>query len=323
MEIITNDTSQNVTLEISHSQSLQLKNEATWFSLKSVTLEQAIVLWIETFQEPTKKNYKSAMMQLLHMGLIDPFQNLQRFSLVNHEDVLDQIKLINNWSESTRQARAAAYISLTNFLHRRTQGLIRRAIASRNGSSKTFYRVREKVATPAMNQSQWLCFLSQLEKINYRDSLIAKVILHGGKRLEEVLSVHNSQIDIENNSIKFIQSKTKGCHKEVFVSYPENFMRELLEYLGERTGFLFITRNGNRLSHMQVQRTYRKAGKKAKIPFKVTPHVLRATFVTHLKSQGFADSDIMKITGHASSEMVHAYDRSEQKNNISNKISFF
>lgn len=323
MEILTIDTPKNQEVEISHSQSIHLKNEAIWSSLKNVTLECAIGIWMETFQEPTKKNYKSAMAQLLCMRLINPIQNLQGFSLVNHEDVLDQIKLVDEWSESTRQARAVAYISLTRFLHRRTQGLIRRAIAPRDGVTKTFYKVREKVATPSMNQSQWLRFLNELEQINYRDFLIAKVMLHGGKRVEEVLSAKIAQIDFEKNLIKFIQSKTKGYYKEVFVNYPESFMNDLQEYLGERSDFLFITRNGKKLSNIQLQRTYAKAGKRAKIPFKVTPHVLRATFVTHLKSQGFADSDIMKVTGHASSEMVHAYDRSDQKDNISSRLSFF
>jgi len=110
---------------------------------------------------------------------------------------------------------------------------------------------------------------------------------------------------------------------EVFVNYPEKFMNDLQKFLEERSGFLFTTRNGKKVSSVQLQRTYAKAGGRAGISFKVTPHVLRATFVTHLKCQGFADSEIMKVTGHASSEMVHAYDRSDQKNNISSRICFF
>jgi integrase/recombinase XerD len=71
----------------------------------------------------------------------------------------------------------------------------------------------------------------------------------------------------------------------------------------------------------QLASTFEKAGKLAKIPFKVTPHVLRASTVTHLKQQGFSDSDIQKITGHASSEMVNAYDKSSRADNASKKVS--
>jgi integrase/recombinase XerD len=57
------------------------------------------------------------------------------------------------------------------------------------------------------------------------------------------------------------------------------------------------------------------------VSFKVTPHVLRATAITYLKQQGFADSDIMKVTGHVSAEMVHAYDKSSRADNATKRVS--
>ena len=53
----------------------------------------------------------------------------------------------------------------------------------RNINEKTFFRVQEKVRTNAMRQAQWLEFLHQLEKINSRDALIAKIALQGGSVL--------------------------------------------------------------------------------------------------------------------------------------------
>lgn len=70
----------------------------------------------------------------------------------------------------------------------------------------------------------------------------------------------------------------------------------------------------------RIAYTFALAGKKAAIPFKVTPHVLRASTVTYLKQQGFQDSDIMKVTGHASAGMVCAYDKSSQESNASEKV---
>ena len=71
----------------------------------------------------------------------------------------------------------------------------------------------------------------------------------------------------------------------------------------------------------QVAVTFAKAGKEAGIPFKITPHVLRASAVTYLKQQGFHDSDIMRVTGHATSEMVYAYDKSARSDNASKKVN--
>ena len=71
----------------------------------------------------------------------------------------------------------------------------------------------------------------------------------------------------------------------------------------------------------QLALTFAKAGRMAEIPFKVSQHVLRVSTVTYLKQQGFSDSDIMRVTEHASSEMVYAYDKSSLANNASKKVS--
>lgn len=70
----------------------------------------------------------------------------------------------------------------------------------------------------------------------------------------------------------------------------------------------------------RLAQTFAKAGEAAGIPFKVTPHVLRASTVTYLKQQGFQDTDIMKVTGHASAAMVCAYDKTAQETNATEKV---
>ena len=71
---------------------------------------------------------------------------------------------------------------------------------------------------------------------------------------------------------------------------------------------------------IQLAMIFAKAEAKAGIPFKVSPHVLRASTVTYLKQQGFQDSDIMRATGHSTTEMVYAYDKSARADNASKKV---
>lgn len=113
---------------------------------------------------------------------------------------MDKIKIVKEWSECSRQARAACYISFTRFLNRRTLGIVNRARPNREGTGKTFFRVYEKVKTSAMTQAQWLRFFDALEKIGPREALIAKIILQGGKRVSEVLSLRVDQIDFERRT---------------------------------------------------------------------------------------------------------------------------
>lgn len=319
LEVLNSDV--QIGRKISFEEAKTLKTESVWNQLSQISVEEGIRLWLDTFQNPTRKNYLSGMNKLIELVLIDPTISLQAFSLINHESVVDKIKLVNHWEEGSRQTRAACYISFTRFLSRRTKGVIPRAIPSREGKEKTFYKVSEKVKTEAMSRAQWAKFLSKLSEINHRDWLIAQTMLQGGKRMCEVLSLTADQIEFGKCRIKFRQSKTRGFEKEIFITYPQIFIDQLRKYLGDRKQYVFVTRGGFPVRPTQIQNTFAKAGIEADIPFKVTPHVLRASLVTYLKKQEFCDTDIMKITGHASAEMIAMYDKSSQEDNISKSLS--
>lgn len=79
------------------------------------------------------------------------------------------------------------------------------------------------------------------------------------------------------------------------ITYPKTVMEKLREYIGDRKGNVFITRTGKSVQLNRLTETFANAGRRAGIPFKVTPHVLRTSTVTYLKQQGFQDSDIMKV----------------------------
>ena len=293
----------------------RLKEEKVWRDISLVSVDEAKKEWLKTLPPLTAKNYKSGISFLSTKGILDLDLNLQVFSLVNQDLIIDRIKTLKDVAECTKQARAACFISFTRFLSRRTEGIVKRAIPCREGTSKTFYKVREKVKTNAMTHKEWSVFLRELDKINRRDCLIAKLVLQGGKRISEVLPLTTDQINFDAREITYTQSKTRGYHKETVISYPQSIMDDLKTYLYGREGHVFITATGHPVVPTQLSFTFALAGKRAKIPFKVSPHVLRASTVTYLKREGFADSEIMKVTGHASSEMVHAYDKSERSNN--------
>jgi integrase/recombinase XerD len=297
------------------------KDRIIWDRIELLTVGCLLNEWVATLSYRTRINYQSGVRMLSAANLINPMLSLQAFALINHDAIVDRIKQIAEWQETSRQARAALYISFTRFLSRRLPGIFKKAMPSREGVGKTFFRVHSKVVTEAMNQAQWTEFFSALYEIHPRDCLIAKVTLQGGKRIREVLSLTTDQINWDYREITFAQSKTKGARKETVITYPESVMNELRDLVDGRQGFVFVSNKGNPVILNQVAITFAKAGKKAGIPFKVTPHVLRASAVTYLKQQGFSDSDIQKVTGHASSEMVNAYDKSARADNASKKVS--
>ena len=297
------------------------QREFIWNDLASKTVGEAINNWLNPLNPLTAKNYASGMKVLSDAKLIDLNVSLQVFAAVNHDAIIDRIKSIADLSETTKQARAACYISFTRFLSRRTKGLITKAVPGREGNSKTFFKVHDKVATQAMTNVQWMAFLSELYKINKRDCLVAKVILQGAKRVNEVLSLTTDAIDFEKNLITFTQSKTKGLKKFTGITYSKELMDELRTYIGDRQGLVFITKHCKRILPYQLNITFFKAGDRAGIPFRVHPHVLRASAITALKQRGYSADEIQKISGHASTAQVLAYDKSDYAANISNKVN--
>ncbi len=109
---------------LSHEKAQHLKTEAVWSHLSEITVAASIILWLETFKPSTRENYFSGMNRLAQLGFLYPEENLQVFSLKNHESVVDRIKQVPNWTEATKQAHAACYISFTGFLARRSEGVI-------------------------------------------------------------------------------------------------------------------------------------------------------------------------------------------------------
>ena len=200
-----------------------------------------------------------------------------------------------------------------------------KAIPAKHGSNKTFFRVRNKVSTSHLVQKEWLAVFEELEKINPRDCLIAKMMLHAGKRINEVLPLTTSQINWEESTITFVQSKTKGTYSETFITFPVGFMSQLKEYIGNRTGLVFITAGGTMVYRAQINRNLKLVHQKLNWDShkKLSPHAFRTSLITYLREQGYTDHEIMKVTGHRSSEMISMYDKSSLKKNPSQKVQLW
>ncbi|ACZ33585.1 site-specific recombinase, phage integrase family (plasmid) [Chlamydia pneumoniae LPCoLN] len=309
---------------LTHSQATQAKMEYIWNGLRKVTLKEAVNIWISSLNAHTARSYRGSILALNRIGLLSLDISLQEFAMINHNVIIDAIKKIPSrivpWCEGTKQVRAACYISLTKFLNRETSGLISKAKPSQQETNRTFYKVRDLVKTNAMEDTQKWAFLEKLKSINYRDWLIALTILQGAKRANEVLNLNTDKISFQDGTISFSQTKNRCLEKTTVITYPQWFMNKLSDYLGQRKGLLFVTKKGKSVGLKQIANTFSRAGKLAHIGFKVTPHVLRATAVTEYKRLGCSDSDIMKVTGHSSSKMIYAYDKSRRSENASKKI---
>lgn len=302
------------------------RDEAVWKELSKISLIDAANQFLSTLSGNTQRAYRAAFHSIFllmeNQRLFDPHNNLQTFALSNLEYLLDEIRGKLSGSDSTKQARAAAFIALTRFLQRATGGLIRKVVPRKEKSNPTFRQVRETSLTKALSRVQWTRFLMFLHRASYRDYLVAKTILQGAKRVGEVLTAQISQIDWTLNQITFRQFKSKMLEKFTVITYPASFMLELKEYIGERKdGPIFVTRNGKPLTQPHLYRSFSKASAQAGIPFTVHPHVLRATAITYLTAQGYSADQILRVSGHADTKLVRYYDKTPIEQNPTQDIS--
>ena len=171
---------------------------------------------------------------------------------IDRDKDVDQAKL-----ESSRQVKAAAYISFTSWLNRNTSGWFRKAIPNTQ-SSPTFYNINDKCKTNALSLSEWYSFIAALGKINQRDALIARAVFQGAKRISEIISVTLDSIDWDKNIINFKQSKNGGTTKFIPINFPQGFMEELKEYIDKTarhrkdSAYVFITNKGNMVTRLRL-----------------------------------------------------------------------
>lgn len=308
------------------SEAKAVRDEAVWKELSKMSLQQASLHFLQTLTGHTKRAYAAAFRSIFKLfrefKIFSPEASLQTLALSNVEFLLDEIRAKLPGSEATKQARAAAFISLTRYLQRATGGLIRAAQPNHEKTRPTFRQMRVTAATQSLTKVQWMKFLQALRQTSFRDYLVAKMVLQGAKRISEVLSARVEQIDWNRSQITFKQLKSKEIEKFTIITYPREFMEELQKYLGDRKeGVIFTTKFGKTLTQAHMYRAFKEAGKKSGAPFTVHPHVLRASAITHLSMQGYSVDQIMKVSGHADSKLVRYYDKTPIENNPSKEVN--
>lgn len=300
----------------------ELKKEGQWQLLQSISLSQAVEVFLKSLKTSTSNIYSFVFKKFFELRFLDPKMPLRKFALMNLESKLDQIRETMPGKEATKQVRAAAFVSLTGFLQRQTEGLIKKVVPNKEKGRKTFQKIRDKTAGDVLSSLEVDRFLKALKKVSLRNYLIGAIQLQGAKRISEVLESQIKDIDWEKHSIAFVQKKSNVFEKKTKAFFPEQLMKDLKDYLGQRIqGLIFVTRSGKGLSRFDVRYLYRAAYKKAGITKKGATHILRATAITELARKGFRAEEIITLSGHANLQMISYYDKSSDERNPSKRFS--
>lgn len=139
---------------------------------------------------------------------------------------------------------------------------------------------------------------------NLKHRVIIKLLYSSGIRLQELIDLKRKDINFETNTIHVKKGKGK---KDRITIISENLKLDLLKYYSNynfSTEYVFEGRNG-KYTKKSVQKVLDALGKNAKI--KLTPHMLRHSFATHLLESGTDIRHIQKLLGHSDISTTQIY----------------
>lgn len=140
--------------------------------------------------------------------------------------------------------------------------------------------------------------------------LVIELLFSTGMRVSELCNLKITNINIEDGRILIMG---KGARERVLYISNMKVQKILDEFIYKRryiyknTDFLFINRNGNRLSEQSVRRIIKMIAQKSGISQNITPHMFRHTLATSLLDNGVDCRCIQKILGHSSIKTTERY----------------
>lgn len=145
-----------------------------------------------------------------------------------------------------------------------------------------------------------------LENIkNQKHKVIIITLYSAGLRLSEVVNLKREHINFENNTILVKQGKGK---KDRITILSKKLKNKLSNYLSQNnfiTYYLFESQRGKKYDKHTIQKILEKASEN--MNQKVTPHMLRHSFATHLLESGTDIRYIQSLLGHSKLETTQIY----------------
>jgi len=145
--------------------------------------------------------------------------------------------------------------------------------------------------------------------LGVRDRLILEVLYASGIRVSELVNIKLSDINGEEIRIFGKGSKERialigDYAKEVLDKYLDSSYNILNT---KKSPYLFLNNNGNKLTTRGVRYILDKIIEKTTINKKISPHMLRHSFATHLLNEGCDILSVQELLGHESLSATAIY----------------
>ena len=182
------------------------------------------------------------------------------------------------------------------------------------GWDKEYYQIdrprRAKIIPDVISEEETLLILNALD--NRKHKAIITTIYSAGLRRSEHINLRKTDIDFDKMLI-FVRGGKGAKDKISILSEATASIMKIYLKQYKPNYWMFEGPNRTQDSPSSIRIILNKAVAKAGIAKKVTPHMLRHSFATHLLEQGVDIRYIQTLLGHESSKTTEIYTHVSKK----------
>lgn len=258
-----------------------------------------------------QKNYSNHTIESYEKDIDEYLEYIKENNInllkINYNDIKEYLKYLNNKKDinSTISRKISALRGFYKFLQNNNKiennpfALINLPKKEKKLPRFFFYNELEELFnTPKLNTP-----------LGQRDRLILEMLYATGVRVSELVNIKVKDI-FSDNTIKILG---KG-NKERIVRFGDYCSEILKIYLNDGhyklnggSQYLFLNNNGQKLTDRGVRYLLDKIISKTTIEKKISPHMIRHSFATHLLNEGCDILTVQELLGHESLTATSIY----------------
>jgi integrase/recombinase XerC len=169
---------------------------------------------------------------------------------------------------------------------------------------------RRLPGTLDVDQLNQLLDIPAEDALAVRDKAIMELFYSSGLRLDELVGLDVSQLDLPDRTVRVLGKGRKTRVVPVgrkAVEALRAWLRDRVTLADTEATALFVGKNGSRLKHRAIQLRIAYWARRKGLPSHVHPHLFRHSFATHLLESSKDLRGVQELLGHADISTTQIY----------------
>ena len=235
--------------------------------------------------------------------------NIKNYNKVTYQDIRDFISYLYdlNYNNKTISRNISAIRSFFKFL--KTNNYIDNNPCTLISNPKL-----EKRLPKFLNFEDTNKLLNAFDNNNFiglRNSLILEILYSTGIRVSEITNIKLNDISMSDKSVVITGKGNKQrivYFGTLCLNLIEMYLKKSYPILNvNNSDYLILSKRGKKINDREIRNIVDDAAKIAGIEMKISPHVLRHTYATHMLNEGADLRSVQELLGHENLSTTQVY----------------